>query len=551
MVCLGTSSVLSAQSLLTDSTVKAIVAIKNDSLRAEKMFEYADDLKYSNPDQSIVLSTALLENARYTGNKTNEAESYRALGKAYYTVGKFPESLDCFLKIVPVADNSKDYGMEIEGYLLIADCYENGSMGDSAKTYDALQQALQICQQYKVHSKENEVYSAFSTFYGMSGDGPKAIAAAQHSMTLSREINDKHTELRTMANLGYIYVKMGQANEALQTYSQANKLADSLHTDYVQAAVANGMAILYAQTGKYELSEQMAAEVIALSRKNHDFDLQLSTYQQLSKQYGKQGRFEEALAYSNKYITLNDSVFTERKQKQLNELQTKYDTKLKDERINNQSEQLAFVGRKNTVYLLAIILLSVVVIGFFAVYRRLALLNGRIRQQQKELINVNGVKDRLFSIISHDLRTPVNSLMSFTMLLDRKGISPEKLATYTSQLKGQIGYTAGLLENLLQFSRSQLQGYHVRLETLNIAAVVEDIVAMQQPEAGRKSIAIKNNTEQVVAKADAAMVALIVRNLLSNATKFTHRDGSITLSTISKKAKVCLQIQDTGTGMSP
>lgn len=548
--CVSSTIGTQAQTLLTDSTVKAIVAIKDDSLRAVKMFEYADALKYANPDQAVLLSSSLLENARYTGNKANEVKSYRAMGKALYSAGNFPMAMDCFLKMAPLADSIGEYGLEVEGNLLLADIYENGAMGDSVMAYTYLQQALQVCRQHNVHQKENLVFAAFATYYGMSANGPQSIAAAQHSIAVSREIGDKQTELSTLTNMAYVLVQMGNTEEALKTYAIADKLADSLHEDYVRGAVASGLTTLYSQAGRYDLAEKYANQGIALARKTHDYNYELNIYHLLSDQYRKQGRFEDALAYADKYTTLNDSIFTQDKQKQLNELQTKYDTKLKDERISSQNEQLAFVGRKNTVYLLAIILLSVVIIGFIAVYHRLALLNGKIRHQQEELIKVNGVKDRLFSIISHDLRTPVNSLMSFSMMLDRKGLSPEKLATYTTQLKGQIGYTAGLLENLLQFSRSQLQGYQVRPETVDIAAVVEDIVAMQQPEAVRKNITVNNNTEHLKVKADAAMLALIVRNLLSNAIKFTHHHGSIILSTLSRESKVCLKIQDSGTGMA-
>jgi signal transduction histidine kinase len=150
------------------------------------------------------------------------------------------------------------------------------------------------------------------------------------------------------------------------------------------------------------------------------------------------------------------------------------------------------------------------------------------------------------------MRTPVNSLIAFTELLERGNISEAKMAAYAAALKNNLGYTARLMENLLNWARTQMQGYNPVLETFDIAGTVGQAVELLKREADKKGIAISNEVaEGSLVYWDMNMASLLVRNLMSNAVKFTPAGGNITLSSQQLEGALQVKVKDTGIGIAP
>jgi signal transduction histidine kinase len=249
-------------------------------------------------------------------------------------------------------------------------------------------------------------------------------------------------------------------------------------------------------------------------------------------------------------VSIKDSVLNEEKSHQVKELQTKYDTEKKDKQISEQSARIAYERKAN--FALAAILLLAFVIGLLVYINqcRTKKLNRLVTSQKHELEQLNAVKDRIFSVIGHDIRTPVNSLISFTQLLESGNISPEKMEDYIKTLKSNLEYTSGLLENLLNWARTQMQGYKPVFETVNLAPLAAQAVNLLGQEAKNKNIVVKNEIEaSSMVFADANMAAFIIRNLLSNAIKYTRTGGEVIVSATKAGATVNIVVQDNGIGI--
>lgn len=178
----------------------------------------------------------------------------------------------------------------------------------------------------------------------------------------------------------------------------------------------------------------------------------------------------------------------------------------------------------------------------------------KIYKEQKELEKINKSKDRLFSIISHDLKNPFNTILNFSHLLLRnyKQPIPEKAYDFIRRIhkSARCGYT--LLENLLQWSRFQTGTIDLVLDKLNLNLLVEQNILLLTENANAKNISIINKLENHVSiEADENMISTVIRNLLSNAIKFTPIDGWITISKEIRENDVVLSISDTGIGMKP
>ncbi len=178
-------------------------------------------------------------------------------------------------------------------------------------------------------------------------------------------------------------------------------------------------------------------------------------------------------------------------------------------------------------------------------------IENKVRLQSDELLAMNKLKDRLFSIISHDLRGPLINLNDIIKMLNEGMITEEEFKSFVPQLSKNIGYTTGLLENLLFWSKSQLQGEVVKPVYFNLKEVSVNILHLFENTIHEKEILIENNI-QLTCKvyADKDMIQLVVRNLISNAVKFSKRGGSIKLTTRTEGNYTILCVTDTGVGIS-
>jgi len=177
----------------------------------------------------------------------------------------------------------------------------------------------------------------------------------------------------------------------------------------------------------------------------------------------------------------------------------------------------------------------------------------QIKTQMRELEEVNKTKDRFFSIIAHDLKNPFNSLLGITenLVENFEDFAPEEIKEYLLLLlqSSQQGYN--LLENLLNWSRSQTGKLQVSPKVLNISELIDNAIELLGNNSASKFIDIQNNVSyDILAFADENMITTVLRNLLSNAIKFTHNNGLITFEASKLNKFIQISITDNGVGMN-
>jgi signal transduction histidine kinase len=173
--------------------------------------------------------------------------------------------------------------------------------------------------------------------------------------------------------------------------------------------------------------------------------------------------------------------------------------------------------------------------------------------QADELANLNATKDKLFSIVSHDLKSPLNRLKGLLKLLDMQGLSQEEFVHFTKQLRANTDNLYDALDNLLRWAMLQMQkGLTTNLEPINLLEVVGEVTKLYQESLAEKQIELVNLVSgDARALADLNQTKLIVRNLVANAIKFTPTGGRITLSSRTEGHYQQLTVADSGVGMPP
>lgn len=233
-----------------------------------------------------------------------------------------------------------------------------------------------------------------------------------------------------------------------------------------------------------------------------------------------------------------------------NKLEAKLSKEKSDQQIAEQQLQIGF-DKKIKVYL-AMAVASILLIAFLVYYnqQKTKKLNRIIGKQKEELEELGHVKDKIFSVVSHDMRAPVNNLISFIDILEDDAIPADKLQLYAGELKNQLSHTSVLMENLLNWASSQMKGFTPRIEKVDVRELVNETVAVLEQQARNKNIRISNHSGNGInTAADKNMLALVIRNIISNAIKFTPANGAINIDAGEKNDKIAITVTDNGTGM--
>jgi signal transduction histidine kinase len=185
--------------------------------------------------------------------------------------------------------------------------------------------------------------------------------------------------------------------------------------------------------------------------------------------------------------------------------------------------------------------------------KRLQEFGQQTKSSQEKLKNINFTKDKFFSIIAHDLKGPLNSLTGLLQLLIKyaDSFSKEELKDFGKNMSKSVNNLLDLLENLLHWSQSQSGMMEYCPEELNIQEIISKTVNLLSPSAENKNIRIDIQVnEGIVVFADRNMISFALRNLLSNAIKFTNKEGRVSVFSSFKEGLAEIAIADTGVGMS-
>ncbi|HOT75624.1 MAG TPA: HAMP domain-containing sensor histidine kinase [Candidatus Wallbacteria bacterium] len=217
-------------------------------------------------------------------------------------------------------------------------------------------------------------------------------------------------------------------------------------------------------------------------------------------------------------------------------------------------------GLEKNIYLLTLIFGNMYSIGSYTLF--ILMLNfrleselveseGQLKKHVCELEKSDAAKNKFISIISHDLRNPVDGIVSLLSIMDAESDIPPRAASDIKLLKKTSEGLSALLKNLLEWARAQTRNIECRPEKITLAKSIDEILKIFELRIRQKKIVISNEISgDVIVFSDPKMFSTILRNLMSNAIKFTAENGKISLSAFSNKDFSTLIITDTGVGMN-
>lgn len=216
-----------------------------------------------------------------------------------------------------------------------------------------------------------------------------------------------------------------------------------------------------------------------------------------------------------------------------------------------QQKELKFNQNVNIFLGMLVALLFGIAIYVYFTQQKAVKLNKLVLEQKTELENMGRVKDQVFSVVSHDMRAPINSLISFIQLLEDGDITPAQLRRYAANLKNALGYTSSMMENLLNWASSQMQGFRPMIEKFESMECIRKVVNDVAVIATEKSITIEVKADaDLWCWTDFNMTLVVLRNLVNNAIKFTPAYGKVVIEANLNPNGIVFSVADNGVGLT-
>ncbi|MTI38766.1 HAMP domain-containing histidine kinase [Fulvivirga lutimaris] len=176
--------------------------------------------------------------------------------------------------------------------------------------------------------------------------------------------------------------------------------------------------------------------------------------------------------------------------------------------------------------------------------------NAALKTKAVELQNANVLKNKMLSIVSHDIKAPLNNLHALINLVKSGQITEAEFQKWIADLSGQVSITRDFLNGLLYWAKYQMSHDLVKTEVVELKPLVASVVEILLPQIEEKGIIVNNLSQvEIAVKADREVIVLVLKNLLSNAIKFSHRNGKIEVKSVIKESKAEVIIKDNGVGI--
>lgn len=381
----------------------------------------------------------------------------------------------------------------------------------------------------------------------------------------SNQTNILHLGWNKLAEL---YFCEGNFDEALRLYFKVLKNKD-IPNNWEKSFAHAGLAQTYGKLEKYSKALLHGHKALEFALQTESlWDLERNT-KILSNIYEAIGNHEEALVLLKKNQGYRDSLYNQKKLRQINLLQLE-NRKNENLRLNAEKKNVEQKLLLNRAGLSILLIALIILLMFFKLYKkninqRLSLnaelenknsvitrKNKLITKRNKELNKANDIKNQMFAILSHDLKTPLNSLQQLTTLLRTEKFEAEEKNKFLIEMELQVKETTKLLNNLLIWSNSQMNGLKTKIKKTAFVKKVEEAIEVHTLNAKNKNIKLKHekpNTPLFIL-VDEDQLSIILNNLLSNAIKYTIIGGEIKLSYKIEPNSIKLTILDEGMGVS-
>jgi signal transduction histidine kinase len=419
----------------------------------------------------------------------------------------FQESLGKYQILYAIDGNSSGVSMCYEQIALL-----NLEFGNLEEANNNINFLLEIYSKTKSKYGISSSYSLLGKLEYLKGNYKQAEKHLYKSLEIKNEYLNLHGKASIYEYLGLCLIKTGHLDEGIKKINQGLEIALSTK-----------------------------------SKKN-----QLDIYSKLAEVYLDINDFKKVIYYKNKQIEVQDLILFGEADIQIEQLHTFYELDEKNQQINQLKKEKEVNILKIEQQRFYQILMGLVILITIVITVIIYLFYNKLRLKNNELNILNTTKNKILTIIAHDLRSPFNTILGFSELLSNnaKRLETTKIVKFSQHINLEATNTLTLLDNLLNWAKTQTKQISFKPKILDIKPIISQILEELNSTAELKQISLNYiQHDNIEVYADNHMLKIILRNIITNAIKFTYPEGSIIINAKQKNNFVEISVSDNGIGM--
>lgn len=480
--------------------------------------------------------------------------------------GNYTKGLQNALSAISVFEKN-DLKQELsKAYNSLAEAYFSTNQFEKALEFN--KKALAVREE--IDDLEGMKYSLknLGMLYAMENEYNRSIDSYERMLTLLDPKKDKELKSEISTSLGKSYLAINELTKASDYLREGLSYSRKIKNDLGILKSLNAFGELNIENNRLKLAENQLFEAYKLAKKIDNktellYNLKLNTKLDSTRQF-----YEDAFNWQNQYYTLKQELDEAKKVKaeRLNTENAQPEIEVKEVVETKPAEtEVSPIGneqKKNDTLLIygliagLIFAFALFIFSFLKGSKDSKALkvtskeNKELKIKNNQLEEVNQVKDKLFSIVSHDLKDSISSIKAFLDLLKDDGITKEEFNDLIPELSENANNASSLLFNLLNWSKSQMQNLQPKPELFNIQEVFQIKMSLIEKKVEDKGIILIDESRREFVYADRSMLEIVIQNLITNAVKFTGKGDVITVSNQDYNGKVLICVEDTGIGIS-
>ncbi len=586
------------------SNIDSLIAIaekSNDTTKVNIYNQIASEYTFINPLKSLEYGKKAYELAISSNFEIGTANASKIMASAYNEIGNYSKAFEyaiisekIFIKLENIYGQAKTYNLL--GII-------NDNIGNTGKSIQYYNKAFSFFEKLKDTKGQAGTLNNIAIIYFKKNNFDVAIKYIEKALKI-------YSDAGNQRGISVCYNNMGNAYKSLKNYKLALSYYEKALAIKEKLAEPAGIGLTLINIGGIYLVNKNYSKALEYLNKSIKINKSISAsaelsdaYKALSETYAKLNNFSKAYESMLRYSELTDSLNDQENIKKINELQLRYESEAKETEIEllTQKDQVNTLSIEKQNLFRNILIIGLFVIAIFSFmllsrYKRIKFTNKILEEQkqriaktndeliylnenisaqkrmveelntelnstnqkltesEKTLIELNATKDKFFSIVSHDLRNPFASIISFSRIIKRDitNFSPQELQELAQELDKSVIKISTLLENLLWWSRLQTGRINPKPDDIFIFQVVQENIEVYSQSMLKKNITLVNNIDEALSvNGDWSLLSNIISNLMSNAIKFSHEGATIILQSAVANENAIISVIDDGVGISP
>jgi two-component system, sensor histidine kinase and response regulator len=569
-----------------DSLIVLLQA-KKDSSRIPVLLSLCWELRNASPEESIKYGTEAISLTNHYKDYNNLAKAYSFVGVAYRIMGKYSKSVDFYYEGLEVADKHQIPEQAGYAHLNLANLYIYQELISLAS--ENLKKAYAIATEIGNKPMLAYVSQYNGRIYSLEGKPDSALLSYQKSLSIRQELNQLPEQATCYKYIGDIYFQKGNLKAARENYDLSLGKVDKQNDRDLYANLIIKKSLIFLKENHLKEASELADEGLKTASQIGANMAIRDALQVLVNISLKTQDYKSAAVFQQRVIQYNDTLFSKQLSEKLFLLEYQFERQQRNAKIDLLNKDNAIkelrIKRIGIISLgltaIIVLLIAVFIVLLILLKQRkdhekllelhnqeivkqrnsieqqnvkLIVTNEKLEKSEEELRKIVQTKDKLFSIIAHDLRNPFNSLIGLTEILRGKAgnIDATEMGLYVTMINESSHKLLRLIDSLLEWARSQTGTLKPVRSNIILKSLADDVMKLYLTQAETKGINLNNKIpDNILVFADHEILAIIIRNLISNGVKYTRKGDNVTLQAYQENGNTLLKISDTGIGMSP